>query len=398
MKKKYLLAGSLAFSLLLSRGQNNESSGFKVNQTEIELVYSQYLQDGDNSAVTGGVGTERLTVYGPSFSMTRSVGNNVIDFQLGADIISSASTDNIDFVVSSASRLDARTYTNINYTRLFEKSKMSINGGVGFSIESDYFSFAKFLGVTKTSEDEMQTYSAQLRVFNDDLRWGRLQGIEPVQLIYPAELRFQEWYDTYRRDSYNLNLGFSQIVDERNVVGLYSVLSFQNGLLATPFHRIFFTDGSQAVENFPKQRYKGALAVKWNKFIGGNIVLKNTVNGYADNFGIIAVSIDNETAVKLNAKWTLLPSARFYIQQGSKYFAPFREVDPNAEFYTSDFDFSDHQTYKIGFGASHRPADQRQGSLNAISLRYFFFYRSNGLSAHTMSMVFNFKSDRNNKK
>jgi len=395
MKKRYLLVGSLAFSLLLSRAQNETSNSFKVNETEVELVYSHYLQDGDNSAVTGGEGTERLTVYGPSFSLKRSFGNNVIDFQLGADIISSASTDNIDFVVSSASRLDARSYTNINYSRVFEKSKLSINGGIGFSLESDYFSFGKFLGATKTSEDDMQTFSAQLQIFNDDLRWGRLQGDGPHQLIYPIELRFQEWYDDYHRNSYNLNLGYTRIIDQRNIIGLFSAISLQEGLLATPFHRVLFNDGTRAVEQLPSERYKGTVAVKWNKFIRGNIITKSTVNSYVDNFGVVGISLDNETAIKLNAKWTLVPSFRFYTQQASKYFSPIRTHSPNSEFYTSDFDLSKFNTFKVGLGWNHSPYGQKNGSLNAFTMRYFYYHRSNGLSAHSLSISLQFKKNRN---
>ena len=82
----------------------------KVNRTDIELVYKHYLQDGNNSAVTGGIGTEKLMVYGPELSLKSEFKKNTISLNLGTDIISSASTDKIDFVVSSASKVDKRTY------------------------------------------------------------------------------------------------------------------------------------------------------------------------------------------------------------------------------------------------------------------------------------------------
>ncbi|MDC6364909.1 MULTISPECIES: DUF3570 domain-containing protein [Flavobacteriaceae] len=397
MKKRTLLVGSLAFSLLFSTAQTKKSEPFKVNETEVELLYDHYIQDGDNSAVTGGEGTERLIVYGPTFNYKKKFGKNGLDFQLGVDVISSASTDNIDRIMSSASRLDTRTYSNMHYTRYFEKSKMSISVGLSGSIESDYFSIGKFLGFAKTSKNDMRTYTAQLQIFNDDLRWGRLDDgflQSPQFLIYPVELRFQEWYDEYRRDSYNLNLGFTQVANRRNTIGLFSALSYQKGLLATPFHRIFFSDDSRAVEQFPNERNKAALSLKWNSFASNDIIFKNTIGGYIDNFGILGLTLDNETAIKLSPKWTLLPSLRYYVQRGSKYFAPLGEHDPDETYYTSDYDLSSIRSFRFGMGWRHWPTNRKNKGLHLFSVQYFYYSRSNGLRAHTLSTSFNFKTKR----
>ena len=396
MKKNYLLAGSLAFSILLSKAQTTDASQFQVNEFQLDAVYNHYLQEGENSAVTGGIGTERLTIYGPSVSTKRKVGKNQIDFTLGSDIISSASTDRIDDTYSSASRLDARTFSNLAYTRTLEKAKLDINIGLSGSIESDYFSFGKHLGVTKTSKDDMQTYSLQAQIFNDDLRWGRLDGngFKPEMLIYPEELRFQEWYDVYKRDSYNLNLGFTQIIDQKNTIGLFSQLSYQKGLLATPFHRIIFNDNSRAVEQLPEERYKGALAAKWNTFVGGRYIVKSTVSGYADDFGIIGFTIENETAIKVNPQWTFAPNIRWYSQSASRYFKGFQEHDPDDRFYTSDYDLSKFTTYNLGLAIVHRSLKAQNWNLGEFTFRYTYYHRSNDLEAHIISTIFTFKTKK----
>lgn len=393
MMNKFILSVGCTFCLLAAKGQTEGTELFQINETEIELVYNHYMQDGDNSAVTGGIGTERLIVYGPSFSLKRSFNVNVIDFNIGMDIISSASTDNIDFDVSSASRLDARTYAGAGYTRLFNENRLAISGGVSFSIESDYFSFGKYLGATQTSKDKLRTYSIQLQIFNDDLRWGRLEGgflQTPVELIYPVELRFREWYDVVKRNSYNLNLGISQIINARNTLGASVVLSLQEGLLATPFHRVFFSDSSLAVELFPRERYKGAIAIRWNTFVGGNLIFKNTINGYTDSFGILGVSFENETTFKLGTKWSLSPGFRIYTQKASKYFAPFMEHDPTDTYYTSDFDLSQFESYTIGLSIRHVPLGKPNEAQRPYSFRYNYYGRSNKLSTHSISMVFGF--------
>ncbi len=388
---KYLTLSVFFLFVLNSTAQDSDREKINVNQLEVEFVYNHYMQDGDNSAITGGAGTERLIVYGPSMQVKRSFGKNIIDFQLGADIISSASTDKIDFVVSSASRLDARTYTNMHYSRLLNNA-FTLNGGIGFSIESDYFSFAKYLGVSKVSKNKMQTFSGQIQVFNDDLRWGRLNektNFGPSNLVYPIELRFQEWYDVHERNTYNLNLSFTQVLDKRNVVGIFGLLSYQEGLLATPFHRIYFSDDTLAVEQLPKKRKKGSLGFRWNRFIKGNLITRNSISGYADNFDITGFSIENETALKIDPKWTVYGNIRYYTQSASKYFAPYKMHDSASQYYTSDFDLSKFNSYKIGFGFKFSPYHFKTKfrRFDTFTLNYNYYRRSNNLSAHMFSLT-----------
>jgi hypothetical protein len=271
---------------------------------------------------------------------------------------------------------------------------LSISAGIGLSIESDYFSFAKFVGISKTSRNRMQTYSADFQFFNDDLRWGRLNSSTkygPAFLIYPKELRYQEWYDVFKRNTYNANLGFSQVLNKRNVLGISGILSYQKGLLETPFHRIYFSDGSLAVEQLPSNRYKGSLAFKLNSFINGNLILKNSISGYSDNFGIQGIALEHETALKLNSKWTLYGNARYYNQNASDYFAPYMIHQSDQEFYTSVYDLSAFNSLKIGFGAKYSPFKftRKDRRFDSALLKYNYYKRSNDLDAHMISLSLN---------
>lgn len=393
MKRKYLIIGGLVFSHFFVKAEVPQDTLLeKINRTDIELVYNHYIQDGNNSAVTGGIGTERLTVYGPGLTIKKTVGNNSMAFNFGADIITSASTDNIDTVMSSASRTDARSFANATCEHRFEKQNLTLYGGLGFSIESDYFSIGSKLGLVKEDKKKLRSYSVQLQVFNDDLRWGRLNPAyyRPVKLIYPVELRYKEWYNGYRRNSYNLKLGFTQALNQRNVIGIFPEITFQEGLLATSFHRIYFSDSTEVVEQLPQQRWKGALALRLNSFVGGRLILKNSISGYADNFGILAFSVENETAIKIKHDLVLLPDFRFYTQKGSTYFAPYGMHKSSETYYTSDFDLSDMRTYSAGMGLKFDPFKYLNNRIifNGMVFRYNFLYRSNGLTAHILSIGF----------
>lgn len=423
MKRKYLIVGSLAFVLFCKRlqgqevrkkvdknpihieynkpeqdGNITENTIPKVNKTQIDVVYGHYMQDGNKSAITGGTGSEELMIYAPSISVKKYWENKALKVNLGADVISSVSTDKIDFVMSSASILDTRSFVNAVYEHKFNSKNLSLYGGANFSMESDYLSLGSKIGFVKEDAENMAQYSAEFQMFYDDLRWGRLNPDlkRPEKLIYPQELRYKEWHDTYIRESYNLKLGYHKVINPRAIIGIFPVLTYQTGLLSTPFHRIYFKNDTKAVENLPKNRYKASLGLKWNQFVGSRFVLKNTINPYIDNWGITAISIENETAIKLNAIWTLIPNARFYIQQGSRYFAGYKEHLPNEEFYTSDYDLSDSQTYNLGMGVKFSPFKEfiRNYYFNNLTLRYNYMHRNDGLSGHILTLSFQIEKQK----
>lgn len=395
MKKIFILVGSLTFFQYFAKAQTQDSTGYqkqKLNKTELEFVYNHYFQDGNNSAVTGGIGTEQLIVYSPALTLKKDYYHKKLTLHLGADIVSSASTDNIDFVRSSASSVDTRFYVDGTYEKTFDKRNLSLSGTLGISGESDYLSLSYKFGLTKTDKQQLRTFNLQVQFFDDDLRYGRFNPdyFRPVSLIYPVELRGKEWFSQYKRYSYNLKMGLTQILNMRNTLGIFPEISYQKGLLSTPFHRMYFSDGTLAVENLPNERLKGALAIKLNSFVGDKIVLKNNIEGYKDNFGIKSFALENETAIKINQTFTVMPNIRFYSQTASNYFAAYKIHKSEEQFYTSDYDLSQFQTYSLGVGVRYSPLEfiNKTNKFNTMIFRYNFTYRSNNLTAHTFSMIF----------
>ncbi|MNU55131.1 hypothetical protein D3C71_441980 [compost metagenome] len=400
MNKQLIVLGSIALcSHSISAQETKEQD--TVDQSDIELVYNHYIQDGNHSAVTGGTGTEALTVYGPSVNIKRGRKNNILTFNVGTDIISSASTDNIDYVKSSASYTDIHGYTYGVLEHRF-RNGFNLYGGMGFSIESDYFSYSGRLGFSKEDVKKQRSYFAEIQAFNDDLRWGRINEnyYKAVKLIYPEELRYREWYDGYKRYSYNFKAGFTQIVDKRNVIGFYPELIWQQGLLSTPFHRVYFTNGQLMVEQLPEQRLKASLGLKWNRFAGGRTVLKQSINAYTDNFGIRALALEQETAIKLNRVLTILPNVRFYTQSAADYFKPYKQHDISEQYYTSDYDYSRFYSYSIGMGFRYNPFKtlNKHFLFKGMTLRYNYYQRSDGLWSHILSASFQSVFTRNTKK
>jgi hypothetical protein len=394
MKKRYLVFGLLAASLSAS-GQKGKDTTYKkqrVSKTDVQVLFSYYTQQGNHSAVTGGEGTEALQVYASDITITHQRDSvNTFHINTGVDVISSASTDRIDFVISSASRLDTRTHFNIGYSRLLKRPGIRAGIETGFSIESDYLSVPAGISASHVNAAGTREISASLRAFFDDLRWGRLDPdhLSPEKLIYPYELRGKEWFDEYRRNSYNLDLSMYQVINERMQFALFPGLVYQKGLLSTPFHRVYFTDNSLQVERLPRQRWKLPVGVQLNSFVGDRLILRSYYRFYHDNFGITGHTLQLEAPVKITPRFTLSPLARFYTQTAAKYFRPYMAHEPGGMYFTSDYDLSSFNSYKAGLGARYVFMKPFLGnySFNEIALRYAFYKRSDGLSAHMLTLL-----------
>lgn len=388
------------------KAQLPDSSAFerkKISRTDIEFTFSYYNQDGNNSAVTGGTGTEKLSVYATGLTIRHQFKEfNKLSFSAGIDVISSASTDKIDHIRSSASVKDNHFHLDAGFQRRLKNVNLVMGGGAGVALESDYLSAPVSFSMQYTEPSEMRSYQMGVFLSFDDLRWGRLNPdyMRPESLVYPEELRYKEWYDVYRRDSYNIKFGFTQVLSRKIILGIFPEFVYQKGLLATPFHRVYFSDSSLRVENLPKQRFKFPLSIKLNAFLGKRFILKSQYSFYADNFGIIANAIELQGAIKIVPQFTLSPFVRIYHQSGSKFFKPYKEHLTSEVYYTSDYDLSAMNTYKAGMELKFFPMGKRQHrlSFDNILFRYSYYYRSNHLQAHTVNLTFMFASEYVRKK
>ncbi|MEQ8301850.1 MAG: DUF3570 domain-containing protein [Cyclobacteriaceae bacterium] len=400
MKKRYLAIGLLA-TAFQSFGQKSDSGYHKkqLSHSDVSAIFSYYTQDNDHSAVTGGIGTEDLQVYAFQIGadyIKDSV--RTVSFNVGFDVISSASTDNIDFVMSSASRHDIRSHSYLGYSRFLNDKRTTLGGGISFSLESDYLSWGQSLFLNRINERQTREVSASLQLYFDDLRWGRFQGGKPITLIYPVELRNTEWFDIYRRNSYNLMLGVYQTINKRMALGFYPGISYQSGLLSTPFHRVFFDDNSKRVENLPPNRVKIPIGLQLNTFVGTRMILRTYYRYYWDDFGISSHTINLEAPVKMTRVVTLTPFLRLYNQSMADFFKPYAEHNISQEFYTSDYDLSHFHSIAAGLGFRYSPYSRKKlTTFKEVELRFMHYDRSDGLTSNTISLFFNYDKAKEKK-
>lgn len=420
-----------------SLSTKNESAYKKrvLESTEVDFLSSYYTQDGKNAAVTGGTGTEKLTDVTPTIVVSIPLNDDdVLTIDAGVSAYTSASSSNINpfdgggqanaFQASSgASSSDMWANFNGTYSHSSDDRNDIWTAKLSASTEYDYSSIGFGGSYTKLFNEKNTELSLHANVYLDTWR-----------PIYPYELRpfgsggsgindalfrhytitgntaynpaFSEFQDK-GRNSYSAGINFSQILSKKAQATLMLDVVQQNGLLSTPFQRVYFADVqdsyiqnfhlADAIEQLPDTRLKIALGGRLNYYLNERFVLKTFYRFYTDDWGITSHTASLEVPFKMTDKFTLYPSYRYYNQTAADYFAPYEAHLSSEQYYTSDYDLSKFSANQFGIGVSYTDIFTKFSiwslRLKSIDLKYNYYKRSTGFSANIISGGFKFILD-----
>ncbi|MEN8186278.1 MAG: DUF3570 domain-containing protein [Bacteroidota bacterium] len=431
-----------------------------LESTEVDILMSYYAQDGIHSSVAGGEGTEELTDYTSSIVISMPINNNdVLTIDVGISAYTSASSSNINpfdrsgaskgeneeededeeeddkralvkgvdnglaspwYASSGASESDVLVHGSANYSHSSEDRNTIVSGNIGFSTEYDYFSIGVGGSFTKLFNEKNTEISLRAQAYFDT--W---------KSIYPTEL------DTYlleggldadffqgvtitgnpnysptnfainsdeQRNSYSFSASFSQILTKSIQGSLFFDLVMQDGLLSTPYHRIYFADRPDSYiedfqladdnENLPDTRFKLPIGMRLNFYLNEMFVIRSYYRYYYDDWGITAHTASMELPIKIGSKFTAAPLYRFYTQTASDYFAPKETHLSSDEYYTSDYDLSEFDANQYGLSLKYTDIFTKakiwKFGLKNVELRYNHYQRSNDLDADIVTLGIKF--------
>lgn len=346
-----------------------------------EFLFNYYDQDGDHSPVTGGLGTEALQVLSPVVVARWAINDRwALNTSIGLDQIISASTDNIDDHVSSASRVDQRAFTTVEVAREFETQTVGVSGG--FSNEYDYTSVMTGLRWTRDFNRKSTTLVTSGRYYIDQVSLYDIDGINR---------------GSQRRHTADLALSVTQLLGRRTVATIDVGWTAQRGFLSTPFHEVIVAPSPdlpvdhRVAERLPDARDRRAVGVRGNHALTDWLVQRGGYRFYTDTFGISAHSVESETHVRLpasNEMW-VYPILRFHRQTGSRYFGLPGTQTIDTEFFTADGDLGRFDSWRYGGGWKWVGAGNTTlGWLpfRSLETRVTFYERSDGLRAVTSSL------------
>lgn len=415
MRKIPLILALLSIVIVTAQEQQqDDTTTYKkrvLESAEVDFLMSYYTQDGDNAAVTGGVGTEELTDLTPTIVVSIPLNDDdVLTIDAGISAYSSASSSNVNpfdgngaanpFVASSgASKKDVLTTISGSYSHSSDDRNSVWSANVAVATEYDYFSIGFGGSYSRLFNEKNTELSVKANVFLDT--W---------KAIYPSELRDQPTFtkfDDESRNSYSVGLGFSQILSKRLQGSLSLDFIQQEGLLSTPFQRVQFADVADViieeftygddVERLPDSRFKIAAGGRLHYYINEIFTIRTFYRYYTDDWGINSHTASIEIPIKITDKFTLYPSYRFYTQTKADYFAPFNQHLSTQQFYTSDYDLSGFDANQYGFGISYTDIFTKfhiwKLGLKSIDLRFRQYERDSGLSSSLFSGGFSFIMD-----
>lgn len=206
------------------------------------------------------------------------------------------------------------------------------------------------------------------------------------------------------RNSYALGFGLSQILSKRLQGAFLLDVVNQQGLLSTPFQRVYFKDVADSyigdfqladdIERLPDNRTKIAVGGRLNFYVNQFMVLRSYYRYYSDNWGINSSTASLEIPLKIHRKLTIYPSYRYYNQTAADYFAPYEGHLSSDEFYTSDYDLSEYNANQYGVGITYTDVFASRKifkyGLKSIDLKYSIYERNTGLKASLFSFGIHF--------
>lgn len=405
-----------------------------LETTEVDFLTSYYSQDGDNAAVSGGVGTEELTDITANIIVSIPLNDDdVLTLDTGISAYTSASSSNVNpFDKGTADPFQASTGASssdlwfnftVNYSHSSDDRNQIWAAKASVSSEFDYSSIGFGGSYTRLFNEKNTELSISANIYLDT--W---------KTIYPYELRpfsdggdgindalfiqntvtgnpnynpiFNDFSDK-GRNSYSFGLGFSQIL-HKNVQGSLAFdLTKQSGLLSTPFQRVYFSDIDDSfIDNFqladaneklPNNRLKIALGGRLNWYLNELLTIRTFYRYYFDDWGINSHTASIEIPVKITDKFTLYPSYRFYNQTAADYFAAYEKHLSTNNFYTSDYDLSKYSSNQFGFGVSYTDIFSKahiwKFGLKSIDVKFYKYDRNTTFNSSLITAGFKFIMD-----
>ena len=403
--KQDSISNKPSFSLYNSHSQDStQYNARKLRLDEVDFVSSYYSQNGDHSAVTGGIGTEKVTDFANSiylnFIWTNQHQNkNTLAVGLGFDAHTAASQAFVSKTGASSPN-GTRLYPSLDWT--VENAKTGNTFGIGayYSSEYNYQSLGADLHFSAKTDDKNGEFSAKLQGYFDH-----------VKLIYPSELIPVSTTTTTTsassagdgggkanipsspRETYSASFGYTQIINSRLQIAFLADVVGQNGYLSLPFHRVYFTTGKDAIEKLPSSRFKLPLGFRLNYFLGDNLILRSYYRYYLDNWGIRSNTANLELAYKVSPFFSISPFYRFYNQSAARYFAPYEEHSPTDQYYTSNYEYAKFSSQFFGVGFRIAPPNGVFGwqGLHELEIRYGHYTQTTDLTSDVVSLSLGFK-------
>lgn len=257
-----------------------------LETAELDILSSFYTQQGDNAAVTGGIGNEELSDYATYINVSIPVSaDDVLSIDGTVSAYTSASSSNLNpftgasttgdvtgspWVESSgASKEDVWVNGNAGYSHSSDDRNTIIGANVSYANEYDYTSFGFGGNFTKLFNSKNTEIGIKANIYLDE--WRPVYPTEIISYIKTGgdldagffnevdildnngnEVEDDDPFnwspvsntlvDDNGRNTYSFSLIISQMLTPNAQISFFSDVVIQTGWLANPMQRVYFSD------------------------------------------------------------------------------------------------------------------------------------------------------------
>ncbi len=288
MKNILLLTSLFFITIAFSQEQFQDSSkAYKkrvLENIEIDFLSSYYTQDGDNAAVTGGIGTEELTDFATDIVVSIPLNDDdVLTINAEISAYTSASSSNLNpfdndnssadtegpWVESTGdSRKDTWIHGNVSYSHSSDDRNKIWSANLNFAAEYDYTSAGVGGSYTWLFNQKNTEFGIKGNAFFDT--WNPQTPVEldafrdnqnlNIGFLSNRDILDQNgniidkdgpnvWnplstvlVDDKSRNTFVFSLSFSQILNKNAQISFFADLIQQDGWLSSPLQRVYFGD------------------------------------------------------------------------------------------------------------------------------------------------------------
>ncbi|HMH35045.1 MAG TPA: DUF3570 domain-containing protein [Puia sp.] len=432
MKKICLTVVGMYITLIhaFSQVSTKDSSAYKSKKLtldEVNLVSSYYNQTADKSAVMGGrpdskgIGNVTDLANGLDIKFTGWDGKNrknTLTAGIGMDYHTAASQAYVDS--NGHARNDGnRIYPTLDWSIANERKGTEFGLGAYYSAEHNYYhSIGLNTSFSKKTKNNGE-FSVKLSGYFDRINMIKPSEFVPVDSVKNSSSADSIVYitsasgrtvalsynsgqligkgqesatPTKSRNTLTASFSFSKTINERLQGSIATDLTYQNGYLGLPFHRVYFNNGKDTIENLPSQRFKFPIGLRLNYFLGDRVIVRAYYRFYIDNWGLVSHTANIEVPVKITPFFSLSPFYRYYVQSAVNYFAPFESHSPQDQYYTSNYALAAFKSHFFGMGLRIAPPNGvLLKSLSAVEIRYGHYTQTTDLASDIISLNLKFK-------
>jgi hypothetical protein len=284
-----------------------------------------------------GPGSERTTVFEPQVEIVATQGARLTHrIWVPIDVVSAASPDAIDNskasadVVSSASR-KVRTGT-VDWTTTYRAAPVTdVSIRSALHIEEPFRSWANGLALTHSFAEESTIVSASL-------------------------LDVFDWFDRFDVTGHRFGqtsrvgttgtLGLTRVLTPTTLANVNYGLTVQNGTMGNTWNSVPIAPAARGSELLPGERVRSALVGRASQFLPWNGALRAYYRFYADDWGIVAHSIEGMLMQRLTPVLYVGGLYRFHTQTGARFFTTL--ASPGASLRVADSDLAPLDSQTIG--------------------------------------------------